>query len=139
MAMYVHTMHVRCRGKICGNQHHHRYPILTKSLPMSNCTPNHSALRTPLLRLLSRRDLTTAERAEFQFVTIDDLRNAMEAIQEDQVKKRKLQHLSRIKPFIDSMEEYGKVIEVFLNTSNVLAYVWVKYTWSVFQYRNKPY
>jgi len=93
---------------------------------MSNPTP-HSALNTPLQWLLSQRDWTAAERAEFQFVTIDDLRKAIDTIQEEQVKGRRLQNLTRIKPFLDLMEEYGKVIEVFLNTNNILAFVWVGY------------
>lgn len=93
---------------------------------MSNLTPNHSALSAPLRRLLSQRDLTAAERAEFQFATIDELLTAIENIQEEQAKKRKLRNLMRIRPFLASMEEYGKVIEVFLNASNILAFVWVK-------------
>ena len=90
---------------------------------MSASTGHNPAYRGPLWRLQDK--LTPTEQADFQFSTLGDLQNALKNIQENQLKKRHLQCLIRIKPFLESMEQYGKVIEVFLNTTNILAFVWV--------------
>lgn len=37
-------------------------------------------------------------------------------IQESQILNNTLMGAARLKPFIEVMEEYGKVIEVFINT-----------------------
>jgi len=82
-----------------------------------------SALNSPLLRL--QRILTPAEHQDFQFASLDDLHRAIEVIQQQQVKNQKLQCFVKIKPFLETMEQYGKVIGVFLNATNLLAFVWV--------------
>ena len=33
-------------------------------------------------------------------------------------------NLSRILGFLEAMNQFGKVVEVFLNTSDILAFVW---------------
>ena len=82
-----------------------------------------SALNTPLLRL--QRILTPAEHQDFQFSSLDDLLHTIQSIQQEQVKNRKLQCLVKVKPFLETMEQYGKVINLFLNVNNLLAFVWV--------------
>ena len=88
-----------------------------------SCAAASTALHTPLLRL--QRILTPAEHQDFQFTSLDDLLCVVENIQRKQVMNKSLQCLIKIKPFLESMEQYGKVIEVFLNVTNLLAFVWV--------------
>lgn len=69
--------------------------------------------------------LTPEELQSFQFSTLSDVSVTMQAIQEKQAKRGKLRHLRRIEPFLKTMLEFGKVVEVFLNVSDILAFVWV--------------
>ena len=86
-------------------------------------TRHKPAYRGPLWRLQDK--LSPEEQADFQFSSLEDLEKALIDIQNNQLKKRHLQCLVRIKPFVESMKQYGAVIEVFLNTQNMLAYIWV--------------
>ena len=90
---------------------------------MSSVLGTSSAFNSPLLRL--QRILTTAEHQDFQFASLGDLHRAIEDIQQQQVKNKKLQCFVKIKPFLESMAQYGKIIEVFVNVTNLLAFVWV--------------
>ena len=69
--------------------------------------------------------LSDREREEFGFTTRDDLRDAITTIQEKQASEKKMRNLTRLKRFLEVMDEYGKVIEVFLNASQFIAFVWV--------------
>ena len=88
-----------------------------------HATINHCAFDTSLSNL--RGKLTAKEIKDFQFASLDELHTALHSIQEQQIQRRSLQCLVRIQPFLRAMEQYGKVIEVFLNTNDILAFVWV--------------
>ena len=90
---------------------------------LQHATMSPSAFDSSLSEL--RGKLTPKEIQDFQFASLDELRAAMDDIQQQQVKRRSLQCLIRVQPFLLAMEQYGKVVEVFLNTSNILAFVWV--------------
>ena len=85
--------------------------------------PSAVAFDTSLSNL--RGKLTQKEIQDFQFASLDELRAAMDDVQQQQVRRGSLQCLIRIQPFLLAMEQYGKVVEVFLNTSDILAFVWV--------------
>ncbi len=72
-----------------------------------------------------RNTLDPKEEEAFRFSSLQDLQNALDSIQVDQTKRRTLANLSRIKPFLEAMEQYGTVVEVFLNVNDILAFVWV--------------
>ena len=69
---------------------------------------------------LSRREL-----AQFQLVDFKDVEETIRDIEHNQKMKKKMQNIARIKPFLDGMRQYGKIIEVFLNTSSIMTYIWV--------------
>jgi len=54
-----------------------------------------------------------------------DVEETIRRIERDQRMKKKMQNLVRIKPFLEGMKQYGGIIEVFLNTSNIIVYIWV--------------
>lgn len=85
-------------------------------------TPD-GAFRTVLSRFKS--GLTQGEVDEFQFSKIEDVHNAIRDLQAEQGRKKKMMNLSRIQSFLEAMEQYGRVIEVFLNTTEFVAFVWV--------------
>jgi len=72
-----------------------------------------------------RKGLSKKEIVQFQWVDFKDVEETIRGIEHDQKMKKKMQNLARIKPFLEGMKQYGKIIEVFLNTSNIIAYIWV--------------
>ena len=72
-----------------------------------------------------KKGLSKKELAQFQCVDFKDVEDTIKDIECDQKGKKKMQNIARIKLFLDGMNEYGKIVEVFLNTSNIIAYIWV--------------
>ena len=68
--------------------------------------------------------LSKKESESFKFSTLDDVRAAMKEIQEEQGRQNNMMNLTRLKGFLEAMEQYGKVIDVFVNSSPVLCFVW---------------
>ncbi|KAK8053544.1 hypothetical protein PG996_012845 [Apiospora saccharicola] len=50
--------------------------------------------------------------------------NEIEQLQKDQYSRRLGQNLARVKPFVEAMSQFGKVIEVYSNVSEIVAFVW---------------
>lgn len=64
----------------------------------------------------------------FRFTTYEDLKLFITDIQKEQAQRRGFRNLNRIRPFLNGLEQYGKVIEVFVNAKpDILAFVWVRF------------
>jgi len=72
-----------------------------------------------------RANLRSDELQCFKLSELGDLRTILASIEEQQDKKRGLAYMKRVEPFINTMLEFGKIVEVFLNVTDVLAFVWV--------------
>lgn len=72
-----------------------------------------------------KASLTDKEKTQFKVTTLHDLHIAIESIQKRQATDRRLQGMQRLELFLEGMKEYDKVIQVFLNSSQILAFVWV--------------
>lgn len=70
--------------------------------------------------------LTSQQALTFQNTTVDDVKSTIASIQQKQISSGRQQWIRRLEPFLSSMEQYGKVIEVFLNASEALAFIWVR-------------
>jgi hypothetical protein len=68
--------------------------------------------------------LTGKDLTDFKVTTYDTLCQEIAHLQHEQDNVKKMMNLSRIQTFIEAMEQFGKVIEIFLNVSNVVAFVW---------------
>jgi len=68
--------------------------------------------------------LKPPERAQFSTTSLDDLKLTLLSIQAEQRARKQMMHMGRIRSFLEAMEQFGKVIEIFLNTTNFLAFVW---------------
>ena len=79
-----------------------------------------------------RSHLALDDRDEFGYTTLEDLQRSILEIQEKHASERKTKNMTRLNSFLEAMEQYGKVIEVFLNTSEFISFVWVSYH-NVFQ------
>jgi nitrate/nitrite-specific signal transduction histidine kinase len=73
------------------------------------------------------QSLKDADKLDFsQFTSIQDVYDATDNIQRQQTKKRTLQNLARIKPYLDCLKQYEGVIEVFVQVKpDLLALIWV--------------
>jgi hypothetical protein len=69
--------------------------------------------------------LDEGEMADFEITDLQALQQTIINIQNKQAQNKKLMYMKRLEPFLKSMAEYGQVIEVFLNVSDIIAFVWV--------------
>jgi hypothetical protein len=71
------------------------------------------------------KGLSQEELDKITLTSLVDLQICIKSIQDEHVNVRKSRDTTKLKAFLEAMEEYGKVIEVFLNASAVLCFVWV--------------
>jgi hypothetical protein len=69
--------------------------------------------------------LTASQIEEFQFSTFQTLQEAIDKIQKEQVHKNSIRNLNKIRPFLNGLSQYAKVIELFVNMEPLLAAIWV--------------
>lgn len=70
--------------------------------------------------------------SEFEMTTLPDLKSSLSSIQRKHTSERRVRNMGRLSRFLDAMDQYGKVIEVFLNVTDVLAFVWVTLNYTIF-------
>jgi hypothetical protein len=92
---------------------------------MSNPTPITTVFQRSVDAFKTKSGLSQDELQDFEMTSIDDLKVQISIIQSDQRKAKKLLYLKRLGPFLDTMEQYGKIVEVFLNIHEVVAFIWV--------------
>jgi hypothetical protein len=69
--------------------------------------------------------MTSEELKDFECSTLLDVETVLASIQKRQLHTKKLRYIKRIEPFLKLISEYGKVVDIFVNTSEILAFVWV--------------
>lgn len=62
---------------------------------------------------------------EFSVCTLQDVRDVCRNIQTAHGREGKLRYMRRLEGFIEAMEQFGKVIEVFLNANEIVCFLWV--------------
>lgn len=86
-------------------------------------------------RVLSafRRRLSPQDINQFQSTTLEDLKEEITRIQKIQAQRRGFRNLNKVRPFLNGIEQYSKVIEVFVNAKpDIMSFIWVRN----FQLRN---
>ncbi|KAL2206930.1 hypothetical protein CC79DRAFT_1358704 [Sarocladium strictum] len=68
--------------------------------------------------------LTEAEQHECSHTTLEKFETSMAILQRQQAQTRQLQFMRRLEPFIETIKAYGKAIDVFANTSEILSFIW---------------
>ncbi|KAF2807330.1 putative zinc finger protein [Mytilinidion resinicola] len=71
-----------------------------------------------------KKNLKKKDQNNFKMTTFSDLKQSIAELQAKQHSQRRLQNLNRLKPFLEAIEQYGKVVEVFCNSSEFVAFVW---------------
>jgi hypothetical protein len=112
--------------QVPANTYHISSASISSALSTSN-ERNMAAQATAFQLVLEKfkLQLSDKEKRQFAATTIDDLHVAIETIQRKQLSDKKLRAMSKLERFLEGMKEYDKVVSVFLNTSAILAFVWV--------------
>jgi hypothetical protein len=71
-----------------------------------------------------KKRLTPDEQENFQFATLKDVRETALRIQRDQEQLKTMMNMARLESFLEAMDQFGKVIEVFVNASSFVAFIW---------------
>ncbi|KAJ3548577.1 hypothetical protein NM208_g941 [Fusarium decemcellulare] len=90
--------------------------------PTQPAVPPSNAFQRALKDFESR--LKPSEISKFKATALDDLKVTILAIQSEQRSRKQMMHMGRIMSFLEAMEQFGKVIEVFLNVADMLAFIW---------------
>lgn len=57
--------------------------------------------------------------------SLPDLKTAIAEVEKEQSKRKSFRNMGKIRPLIDALENYSKVVEVFVNAKpDVLAFIW---------------
>lgn len=73
-----------------------------------------------------KKDLSKKDKDYFINVTsFDDLKRSIGELQATQNDKRRYRNLDRLGPFLEAMRQWGQVVEVFCNSNEIVAFVWV--------------
>ncbi|KAF2178019.1 hypothetical protein K469DRAFT_601007, partial [Zopfia rhizophila CBS 207.26] len=93
-------------------------------------TATHATSLAPFQKALDEfcSDLSPDDRDEISCTSLQELQKCILEIQQKHYSARKVTNMVRLRAFLEAMEQYGKVIEVFLNTTNFLAFVWTAST-----------
>ena len=71
-----------------------------------------------------KQQMPEALRRQFRFSSKDELHQSIAQIQKKQAPEQKLQNLKRLKAFIEAMESFSKVIELFCNVNEFVPFIW---------------
>ncbi|KAH8173584.1 NACHT domain-containing protein [Sarocladium implicatum] len=80
--------------------------------------------------------LTPQQLKAFKLTKVEDIRTVLADVQKKHQKDRACIWLRRLDPFINTFLEFGNIIEVFLNTSDFLAFIWGPLKWLLWITRN---
>jgi hypothetical protein len=69
--------------------------------------------------------LTPQQREEFAVCTFGDVQTAIRDIQDRLGSQRRMRNMANMGKFIEAMTQLGQVVEVFLNVTSTLAFIWV--------------
>lgn len=94
-------------------------------------SPEHSKLPLPASFTRGLADfhkrLSVEQIEEFQFATFESLQEVIQKIQKEQAQTQSLRNLNKIRPFVDGLVQYSKIIELFINMQPLLAAIWVSF------------
>lgn len=98
---------------------------MQSSQPQSPAMSTHSdsAFSTALQQ--SKDGLDHAEKQSFKLVKLEDLLGEISNLQARLLRQRRGKNLARLRPFLEAIDQLGKVVEVFANSSEFVAFVWV--------------
>ena len=105
----------------------HTCPSFTYRDAMSTNTCSIVSPSASFQRALERftKSLSSKQREDFQACTLEDVIKEIGAIQERRGNERALRGIARLQKFIEAMKQYGELVNVFLNSTPFLGFIWV--------------
>jgi len=113
----------------------HSLPVLAVDIQRDFITPTTNMAQNyqrPLPGIFKqtiadlKQSLTAEQARDFRFTTFEDLQETISGLQTKHILDRANRNLNRVKPFLEAVKQWGKVIEVFVNASDMVAFVWVR-------------
>lgn len=102
---------------------YHPHTIPSAQSPVMS-TQSDSAFSTALQQF--KDGLDHAEKQSFKLVKFEDLLREISNLQARLLRQRRGKNLARLRPFLEAIDQLGKVVEVFANSSEFVAFVWVR-------------
>ena len=101
-------------------------PLSQQPISIESGTPPPRAASVTLERAIDefRRRVNATELIEFRETTYRSLCEKLLKVQERQEARLETMNLARIKHCLEAMHQFGQVIEIFLNVSDAIAFVW---------------
>ena len=72
-----------------------------------------------------KNSLTKQQQKDFQETSLDQLKEFILKLQQQQHGLRRIENLAKLGTFLEAMEQYGKVIDVFCNSNQFVPFIWV--------------
>jgi len=64
--------------------------------------------------------------AEFSICSIQDVRSSIRDIQRKQGSEGKLRYMRRLEAFVEAMQQFSKVLDLFVNVNDLFCFIWVR-------------
>lgn len=74
-----------------------------------------------------KSSLAPEELPAFEFTTLPELYTEMRTIERKHASERRLKAMKRLDKFLEGMQDYDKTIQVFVNSSAYVGFVWVSF------------
>ncbi|KAI4132225.1 MAG: hypothetical protein LQ347_002654 [Umbilicaria vellea] len=72
-----------------------------------------------------KAQITQEDTDRFKITTFNDLKSVVNDIQAEQALRKSLRNMTKIRPYLDGLNQYAAVIEVFVNSKpDILAFIW---------------
>ena len=72
-----------------------------------------------------RQGLSEEQKHKFAISSLEDVRREILRVQDEHGSAKKLRSMNRLGKFLEAMTQIEQVVQVFLNVSEVVAFVWV--------------
>jgi hypothetical protein len=73
-----------------------------------------------------REKLSEKQIQEFSYTSLKDVEDAIKDIQERLGPEKKLRNFSRIRKFLEAMQQVEQLVQIFLNVHEIVAFIWVR-------------
>lgn len=97
---------------------------LHATTPEQSTSPFETALEE-FMNELRKQGVSKRERDSFRIATLEELKMDLDKLQTEQHSNRKLRNMPRIWAFLEAMDQFGKVIELFCQVSGIVSSLWV--------------
>ena len=101
--------------------------IVVAAMSLSPTSPTPTAFSRSMAAF--KRQLSLRDIEAFEFTTFEELKDSIDRIQHEQANRRGYRNLNKIRPFLQFLQQYARVIEQFVSAKpDFLAFIWVSRT-----------